>query len=141
MSLDQKTITIGKTDFIIEQLPAMKGLEVTFAIGKIMSGAAEGFSEEFVLSFKDTTVNIGKMIAGVIGCTDVKGTPEFIRNLVVDSIVKPDFKAEPTLFDTHFSGEYEQLSDLIGEIVVHNKFHELVKKNLLRLKLLLEVSE
>ena len=86
--LKQHTVTIGEMDFIIEQLPATKGLEVAFAIAQILKGIAEGVSEEFVLNFTETKVNLGKSLAGLIACSDVKETPEFIKQLVVMSVKK-----------------------------------------------------
>jgi len=131
--LNQKTVTIGKTDFVIQQLTASKGLEVTFAIAQILKGLAEGVSEEYVLNFDATKVNIGKMIAGVIACSDVKETPEFIKQLVMDSVVSPDMGGQEQLFEQHFAGNYGELSELLEEIIVFNGFSELVKKNALRL--------
>lgn len=127
--MKQKTILIGKTDFTIQQLPTTKGLEVTFAIAQILKGLAEGVTEEFVLSFEETKANIGKMISGVIANTDIKGTPEFIKNVVMESTVKPDLDSD--MFDTHFAGNYEELSDLLTEIIVFNGFHTLFKKKTL----------
>jgi len=135
--LKQHTVTIGETDFIIEQLPTTKGLEVTFAIAQLLKGLAEGASEEFVLNFTETKVNIGKSIAGLIACSGVKETPEFIKQLVVMSVKKPEM-IEDDFFEDHFAGNYEELSDLLTEIVVFNGFHELVKKNLLKLTELLQ---
>lgn len=129
--LKQHTVTVGETDFIIEQLPTTKGLEVAFAIAQILKGVAEGVSEEYVLNFDATKVNIGKSIAGLISCSDVKETPEFIKQLVVMSVKKPEM-IEGDFFEDHFAGNYEELSELLTEIVIFNGFHELVKKNLLK---------
>ena len=131
--LDQKTVTIGKTDFVIGQLTTSKGLEVTFAIAQILKGLAEGVSEEYVLNFDATKVNVGKSIAGLIACSDVKETPEFIKQLVMDSVVSPDMGGQEQLFEQHFAGNYGELSELLEEIIVFNGFSELVKKNALRL--------
>lgn len=136
--LKQHTVTIGETDFTIEQLPTTKGLEVTFAIAQILKGLAEGVSEEFVLNFTESKVNIGKSLAGLIACSDVKETPEFIKSLVVMSVKKPEMTGESDLFEQHFAGNYEELSDLLTEIIVFNKFSDLVKKNVLKLTGLLQ---
>lgn len=131
--LNQKTVSIGKTDFVIQQLTTSKGLEVTFAIAQILKGLAEGVSEEYVLNFDATKVNIGKMVAGVISCSDVKETPGFIKNLVMDSVVSPDMGGQEQMFEQHFAGNYAELSELLEEIIVFNGFVDLVKKNTLRL--------
>lgn len=136
--LDQKTVTIGDVDFVIQQLPTSKGLEVTFAIAQILKGLAEGVSAEFVLNFDQTKVNIGKMIAGLISCSDIKETPEFIKNLVMISVVSPDMAGEEQMFEQHFAGNYEDLAELLSEIIIFNRFHDLVKKNLLRLTELMQ---
>jgi len=139
--LQQKTIKIGETEYIIEQLPTTKGLEVTFAIAQILKGLAEGASEEFIFNLLETKLNIGKSIAGVISCTDVKETPIFIKGVICDSVKKPDMGSDETLFDLHFAGNYEELSELFSEIIMFNKFHELVKKNLFQLIELFPPSE
>jgi len=131
--LDQKPVTIGKTDFVIQQLTTSKGLEVTFAIAQILKGVAEGVSEEYVLNFDATKVNVGKMIAGVIACSDVKETPEFIKQLVMNSVVSPDMGGQEQLFEQHFAGNYGELSELLEEIIVFNGFTELVKKKAMQL--------
>ena len=100
------------------------------AIGHILKGLAEGVTEEFVLSFAETKINIGKMIAGVISNTDIKGTPEFIKNVVIASVVRPELDNDG--YENHFAGNYEELADLLGAIIEHNAFHDLIKKNLLR---------
>ncbi len=138
--LDQKSITIGETNFVIQQLPTSKGLEVTFAIAQILKGMAEGVSEEFVLSFDQTKVNVGKMISGLISCSDVKETPEFIKNLAMISVVSPDMGGDEQMFEQHFAGNYEELADLLGEIIVFNGFVDLVKKNLFRLTALMQAE-
>ena len=102
-------------------------------ISQIVKGLAEGVTDEFILNFSETKVNIGKMIAGVIANTDVKETPEFIKQLICDSVVSPKLRDEAQLFETHFAGNYEDLSDLLVEIIIFNGFSELVKKNLLAL--------
>lgn len=131
--LDQKTVTIGKTDYVIQQLTTSKGLEVTFAIAQILKGMAEGVSEEYVLNFDQTKMNIGKMIAGLIACSDIKETPEFIKNLVMTSVISPDMGGQEQLFEQHFAGNYAELEELLSEIVVFNRFHDLVKKTATRL--------
>jgi len=136
--LKQHTVTIGEIDFTIEQLPTTKGLEVTFAIAQLLKGLAEGVSEEFVLNFTSTKVNIGKALAGLIACSDVKETPEFIKSLVVMSVKKPEMTGGSDLFEQHFAGNYAELSELLTEIVMFNKFDDLVKKNVLKLTELLQ---
>lgn len=134
--LKQKTIQIGKTDFTIQQLPTTKGLEVTFAIAQILKGMAEGVTDEFVFSFEETKVNVGKMVAGVISCTDIEGTPEFIRNLVIKSTAKPEMSTDE--FDLHFSGNYAELAELLENIIIFNGFHELFKKKLMEFMQILQ---
>jgi len=139
--LQQKTVNIGENSFVIEQLPTTKGLEVTFAIAQILKGLAEGTTEEFVLNILETKMNIGKMIAGVISCTDVKETPEFIKGVICGSVKQPDMSQGESEFEIYFAGNYELLSELFSEIIVFNKFHELVKKNLYQLIEMLPASE
>lgn len=137
--LEQKTVKINKQSFTLQQLPATKGLEAALAIVHILRGASEGFTDEYVLNIQETKVNIAKVVSGVIGATDIKETPKFIKQLIIDSVVKPEFD-EDTYEDT-FAGEYSLMFEVLSEIVEHNKFMELVKKNLSPLIMGLLVTE
>jgi len=127
--LEQKNIVIGEQKYTIQQLPAMSGLEVMIATGKILQGASAGFSDEFVLNVSDTQINVAKLVAGILDATDVKGTPQFIKKLILDSVIRPDPFGDDE-FDSHFSANYTGLFELLEAIYLHNKFGELVKKTL-----------
>lgn len=127
--LDQKTVTLGDEKFVIQALPATKGLEVAFTIAHILKGASEGFSEQYVLNVLDTHMNIGKLVAGIIGAIDIKGTPQFIRDLIKSSIISPECNDE--FFDSRFAARYNDLAELMKEIILLNNYGELIKKNLM----------
>lgn len=133
--MDQKEIKVGESRYYIQQLPAQEGLEVMFAVTRILSGMAEGVGETSTgLGFMDTSLNFGKMAAGVIARTDVLGTPQLIKRIVRGSVVKPDVSAEgfdfDAWFDEQFAGRYVDLWDLVGEIMTFNRYDEIVKKKL-----------
>lgn len=123
--LDQKTFSLGDQEFTIQQLPTTKGIKVAVYLTKAMSGMSEGVgdSPEDVMS---TKFNIGVMISGIIDKLDVEGTPQFIKSLILDSVVVP--KMDSDLYEGMFSGDYQLLFDLLENIIDHNKYGDLLKK-------------
>ncbi len=126
--IEQKTIDVCGDPVVIQQLPAQTGMEVFLAFSKIMAGAKEGISVESLLNLEETKIDLGRIIAGIIDATNVKGTPEFIRKLVEDSMVSPAYSQE--YFNNTFAGHYHELFELIATIFTFNNFDDLVKKSL-----------
>lgn len=126
--IDQKTIDVCGEPVVIQQLPAQTGMEVFLAFSKILAGAKEGIGIESILNLEETKIDLGKIIAGIIEATDVKGTPEFIRKLVEDSMVSPAYSQD--YFNGTFAGHYSELFELVSEIFKFNNFDDLVKKSL-----------
>lgn len=127
--LDQKTVTIGEDKFTIQALPATKGLEVAFTIAHILKGAGQGFSEQYVMNVLDTHINVGQLVSGIMNAVDIKGTPQFIRDLVKSSIVSPDCDDE--FYESRFAARYDDLADLLKEIILLNNYGDVIKKNLM----------
>jgi len=126
--LEQKTVKVCGTKITIQQLPTENGFEVFIALSKILAGAKDGVNIKSLLNFDEPEVNIGAIIAGIIEKTDVIGTPQFIRKLIEDSIIKPEFTEE--FYNNTFAGNYSELFVLVGEIILFNHFDDVVKKNL-----------
>lgn len=123
--LAQKSITLAGEEFIIQTLPATRGIETAVALSHIAAGAADGIGET-IGRFDDTPVNIGGIVSGLFKRLSVKETPIFIKTLVVDSVISPAIDSE--LYEIRFSGNYEVLYNLIVAILEHNKFIDLIKK-------------
>lgn len=126
--LEQKTVKVCGKKITIQQLPTENGFEVFIALSKILAGAKDGVNIKSLLNFDEPEVNIGAIIAGIIEKTDVIGTPQFIRKLIEDSIIKPEFDEE--FYNTTFAGNYSELFSFVGEIILFNHFDDVVKKNL-----------
>lgn len=125
MALSQKSLNIGGKDFQIQTLPATKGIETVVALALITAGAAEGCSDHKV-DFLDVEINIGKIVGGLFKRLDVQGTPIFIKDLVLLSVISPKLDAD--LYEIEFAGEYVLLCDLVVAILEHNKLLDFVKK-------------
>lgn len=125
MALKQKTIKIGPDEFIIQTLPASKGIEAAVVLSHIMAGAAEGIGPTKI-DFYDTDINFGAIAAGLLKRLSVQGTPIFIKDLILLSVIRPELDSEG--YEIMFAGEYEKLCDLVGAILEHNGFIDLVKK-------------
>lgn len=129
--LEQTTVQIGKDKFVIQQMPATRGLETACAIGKVLKGAGDGFSEETVLTFTETRYNVAKVVGGIIDAYDVKHTPELIRQIIKDSMIRPEYDEE--WYERRFSGNYDDLYQLLAAIIKHNNYEDVLKKRLLPL--------
>lgn len=127
--LEQKTVTIGEDKFVIQALPATKGLEVAFTIAHILKGAGQGFSEQYVLNVLDTHINVGQLVSGILSAVDIQGTPQFIRDLVKTSVISPDCDDE--FYESRFAARYDDLAELVKEIIVLNNYGDVIKKNLM----------
>lgn len=126
--IKQKTIDVCGEPVVIQQLPAQMGMEVFLVFSKIMAGAKEGISVESLLNLEETKIDLGRIIAGIIEATDIKGTPEFIRKLIEDSMVSPAYSQD--YFNGTFAGHYDELFSLVATIFKFNNFDDLVKKSL-----------
>lgn len=128
--LEQTTTKIGKTEYILQQLPSTRGLEVGIHLIQIAMGATDGISnisgnEDFL----DAEYSPAKMASGILNKIDKKETPAFIKTLIRESLIKP----EPgdnfeEWYETHFSANYIELADLIAAIIDHNGYMDLIKK-------------
>ena len=125
MALSQKSFNIGGKDFMIQTLPATKGIEAVVALALITAGAAEGCGDHKT-DFLDMKINIGKIIGGLFKRLDIERTPIFIKDLVLLSVISP--KLDVDLYEIEFAGEYTLLSDLVVAILEHNNLLDFVKK-------------
>lgn len=127
--LDQAQITVGKKSYTIQQFATTEGLEIGIALIKIIAGAAEGVGDIPPNgSFLDTWINPGKLAAGIMGRLDVTGTPQLIKRMVAGSMITPTYTED--LFESEFSGEYDDLVTYLEKVIEHNRYMDLVKKRL-----------
>lgn len=128
--LEQKDIKIGETDFVIQQLPATRGLEVGIHLVQIIMGAAEGIDNiKDGESFLDSEYNPAKMAHGLMGKIDEKGTPAFIKQLIQESMIRPDVGAGfSEWYEVQFAANFDELFDLVAVIIEHNNYVDMLKK-------------
>ncbi len=131
--LEQKSVKIGDTEYIIQQFPATRGLEIGIHLIKIAMGGAKGINnvsgdEDFL----DAQYNPAQMAAGIMEQVDEKGTPEFIKRTVRESLISPEpNESFNDWYEHHFSANLTELYDLLAAIIEHNGYMELVKKKML----------
>lgn len=128
MALSQKSFNIGDKDYMIQALPASKGIEAAVVLAHIVAGAAEGVGDHKE-DFLDVNINIGKIVAGMFKRLDKNETPAFIRDLVLLSVISPELDAE--LYEIEFAGNYEVLANLVAAILELNGFIDVIKKKVL----------
>lgn len=134
--IDQTTVKLGgegrETEYVIQRLPATRGMEVGIHLMQIVMGAAEGVGniregEDFL----DAEYNPAQMAAGLMKRIDEKGSPAFIKTLIRESLVFPDpGETFDEWFENHFSGNYDEIFNLLSEIISHNGYVDLVKKRM-----------
>lgn len=133
--LEQKIIKLGKgkkkVEYVIQQLPSTRGLEVGIHLVHIAMGSAEGVGS-MGDDVMDVELNPARMIAGLMARIDEKETPVFIKALIQQSLITPDpGEGFDDWYETQFSANYMELWDLIAAIIEHNKYIDLVKKRVL----------
>ena len=107
MGISQKSITIGEESFVIQSLPASKGIEAAVALSHVMAGAAEGIGGTKI-DFFDTEMNYGKIMAGMFNRLSISGTPTFVKDLILLSVILPEALADQKQdwFEDKFAGNY-----------------------------------
>jgi len=105
--IDQKTVNIKGTDYLITQLPAMKGVRVFKVLVKFIGPAFATFQKDQDLS--------GAMTAlfDNIDATPVEGLLQELMSTVSKGSVAVNF-------DSEFAGEYDRLFLLSKEVVEFN---------------------
>ena len=119
--LEQKTITVGGDDFVLEQLPATPGLKYAIQIGKIFGTMiAGGFDIKDFDEKKDILkqLNYPKMITGLLSQLDDESTPKLIKSMIRDSMKSPKFS--DTWYETRFAGKFDDMMELVTEIIMIN---------------------
>ncbi len=119
--LENKTITIGGDDFVLEQLPATPGLKYAIQIGKIFGTMiAGGFDIKDFDEKKDILkqLNYPKMITGLLSQLDDESTPKLIKSMIRDSLLSPKWSND--WYERRFSGELADLTQLLTHILQDN---------------------
>lgn len=126
--LDQKTLTIGGKECVIQQLPSSLGLQVVAHICHIAAGMSKGVGEVPIgLGYDQTPINIGGVISGLLDRLDEEATPAFIKRLVRESVMP---EMSPDDYESRFAGNYDELWELVQRIIEYNGFIDVLKKRL-----------
>lgn len=108
MAIAQKTVTIKDTDYLLTQIPAMRGLKLLKQITKLAGPA--------IVASQGDNANIGSIIEAVMEHADEANIEELIVTLV-QSASKGSMAIN---FDMEFAGDYGKLLLLVKEIVEFN---------------------
>lgn len=136
--LKQKEYKIGDTEYVIQQFPATRGLEIGIHLIKIAMGAAEGVGNiEGEQDFLDSEYSPAKMVSGVIDRIDEKGTPAFIKQMIQESLIRPEpGDSFSDWYESKFSANLEGLYALMEAIIDHNNYLDVIKKKVSQIMLL-----
>lgn len=128
--LEQKSYKIGETEYVLQQFPATRGLEIGIQLVKIAMGAAKGISDiEGDQDFLDASYNPPKMAAGIMEQIDARETPAFIKTIVRESLISPDpGESFSDWYEKQFSANIDELSELLTAIIEHNRYIDFIKK-------------
>ena len=116
--LEQKTIQIGGTEILIQQLGTSLALKHSVILGQLFGGLSQGIESKGKDSVADWNIDFGKTVDGLLSRLDPEKSPVWIYELVQQSVIKPDFT--DTWFQKTFSGELENLLLLLKAILEHN---------------------
>lgn len=116
--LEQKTITIAGEELMIQQLGGSLALKHSIILGRLFGGMSKGVESSGVANIQDWNIDFGKMVDGIISSLDPESSPIWIKELVSQSVIKPEYSI--TWFDTTFSGNLEELLKLVEKILEHN---------------------
>lgn len=116
--LEQKTINIDGNEITIQQLGTTLALRHSVILGQLFSGMSKGIESKGKKSIQDWNIDFGEIIQGLMSEMDPDKSPLWIKELVQQSVVTPQFN--DTWFDATFSGNLENLLLLIIEILNHN---------------------
>lgn len=127
--MEQKEISVLGKQWVIQQLPAEKGMKVVVQIAHIIAGVSKGVGFAKIDDIGDTPINIAGVIAGVLERLDADASPAFVKRIVLDSVIMPqDKRLTADDFDFIFAGQYDALWELVAKIIELNKFDEVLKK-------------
>lgn len=114
-------VQVGGDTFKIQSFPATRALQVAAKLVKMVGGAGIGIND-FTLKVEELSeaYHVGKMIQGILQNIDATDDPKFIKNIVQEVLVSPNFKdvKEGENADEKFNLWYEdrfagkQLQDL-----------------------------
>jgi hypothetical protein len=128
--LDQKEVTVnfssGPKQYVIQQLPATRCMQVGIYMMQIVSGAAKGVGFTTSDRLEETPLNIAGIFSGMVDKLCVDASPAFIKRLVMESVITP--KMVDDVFESSFSGELDALITLVEKIIEHNNLKEALKK-------------
>ena len=123
MSLQQKTFTIGKTEYCIREFDADETLFWFATLAQLGSGALLGVSD-FPKSgnIDNQEINIGQAVRGLITHLSPAEFARLSKKMYAESVVRPEFDNEE--FKYQFSGHnFEHLLKLMGYIIAFNFEH------------------
>jgi hypothetical protein len=124
--LEQKEVTVGGKQYVLQQLPTTHGIQVAVTIGLLIAGAAEGF--DIIEAADGLTMNPARVVAGVLKRTHPEQTPALLKKLVTESVIRPEMSSD--FYEMTFAGHYDDLYDLVAEVLSFNGFADLIKKKL-----------
>ncbi len=116
--LEQKTINISGNEITIQQLGTTLALRHSVILGQLFGGMSKGIESKGKKSVQDWNIDFGEIIQGLMSKMDPDQSPVWIKELVSQSVVAPQFN--DTWFDATFSGNLENLLRLVIEILNHN---------------------
>lgn len=130
--LEQKDFKYGSTAYVIQQLPATRGMEVGIHLIHVLMGGAEGFGGIHEgQDFLDAEYNPAVIAAGLMSRIHQRDTPTFIKTIVRESLIVPDPGDKfDEWYELHFAANYDELLSLLTAIIEHNGYIDLVKKRL-----------
>ena len=114
---NQKTVRCAGREITIQKLGAMNALRHSVVLGKLVAGASKGVKSKSI-NVSKWSIDFAQMTDGVISNLDADTSPEWVRTVLMQSIVQPEL--DDLKFDTLFMGKFEDLVDLFATVLEFN---------------------
>lgn len=105
--IDQKTVNVKGTDYLLTQLPAIRGLKLGKQLIKLVGPSFATFQRDQDLS---------GAVTALLDNLDSVG----VEQLIVELVSSASKGSMGIQFDSEFAGEYDKLYLLVKEIVEFN---------------------
>lgn len=105
--IEQKTVNIQGTDYLLTQIPAIRGMRLGKQLIKLVGPAFATFQRD---------QDLGGAVTALLENLDAVG----VEQLIVDLVSSANKGSMGIQFDSEFAGEYDKLYLLVKEIVEFN---------------------
>lgn len=120
MARESKEVEVNGVRYILNHYPGSKGVRILCKLAKMIGQPLSNVLNDVVANGGlGANVDVGGAVSVLFSNLDDKNIDGFIKEIIGDTIVfTEDGKNRQVNFDLDFAGEYDQLFELLKEILV-----------------------